>query len=527
MTLAQWMITSTLVFFAQTALALSCDRSELPIGGNVGIATDLAALRPNVVPTRPKTELLRVQIAWLPDDDEKRYRHQELVDIDWQTQTHTQVDLYDGETGVIASAGIRSAELLGSTDFAGGNLDIVFCIGSFRSTRGLVFAYYGIEGQISSTFVVPFHWRTEEDGLWFSAVVNELTSDLIAKPFNEKRVFDITNDVTLATGVEPPRYLTESLIQQDLQPATDLVARDHAMVFAPQNAIIIGNQIIVTGEDASVSLTHAAQSVSRDGVEIMTPDHRLIQLENDIGPISITMHGVRRPAYVTEGRATFEAAATKCANGMSTISARMLHSSILHGKLALERLVSSGPNVLLASDGEEIQVDVACDSNYELTSTRTYPVPVDGGSPHLFLDTKKANFRFGDPQEFQTLLLYYLKSKRNPIIGHPVEVSLAPELVQKIWGIQDLSELEGLTSYGCSDAGDSAMDSIDEFNGIARSILTAAEFETTGIPNLASMFNDSDGDGSVCNQGELQADGDFVREIELHVIANLAHSAIN
>jgi hypothetical protein len=255
----------------------------------------------------------------------------------------------------------------------------------------------------------------------------------------------------------------------------------------------------------------------------MTADHELMGLENDIGPIAITLHGIRHPAYVTDGRATFDATATECTNGMSTISARMLHRSNLHGEIVLEKRQLSGPRQLLASDGEEIQVDVACDSNYELTSSRFHLYPGEFGNSRLLLDRKKANFRFGDPEKYQTRVDYFLKSTKT-VYGHPYSVPLAPELVQRIWGVQDLSELEGVHIYGCSDAGDAAMDSIDEFNDIARSLLTAAEFEATGIPDLESMFNDSDGDGSVCNQGEADADGEFVREIGLEVIANLAHT---
>lgn len=285
-----------------------CPGEPSKVGGNIGVPTDYATLDPEsgdgVTQSLP-TELLRVQIAWLPTDETQRYRYQELIDINWKAQTHTEVDLYDNEADVVATRALREAEFyLNDSNFDTGHLDMIFCMPYyFYGPRGLVFAYYGREGKIEHTFVVPFSVTGRPDGgLWFSAVINEYTSDLISGSFNESIVYDVTEDVELSTGVVPPRYLAETLIQENLQSTTDLVTRDHVMAFAPLNAKIIGNQIVVTDDNASVSLVHGTTKVFRKGQEIPIDNFRISHLENYPGPIAVEIHGARYSAYIIDSR---------------------------------------------------------------------------------------------------------------------------------------------------------------------------------------------------------------------------------
>ena len=178
-----------LIIFALLLVALSpahagiyCGKTGFPIGGHIGI--------PN-----PASNLSLVQIAWLPDDEEMRYRYQEVVDVDWQKQSISQVYLYDGALPGVVEHDIGEAELLSSSNFSTGHLDLRFCMPHDpESSRGLIFAHYGTD-RLKLPLVVPFRWQWVDDGLWFSSVVNEAISGLIVSSFNDVIVHDVTDDV--------------------------------------------------------------------------------------------------------------------------------------------------------------------------------------------------------------------------------------------------------------------------------------------------------------------------------------------
>ncbi|MGB5486257.1 MAG: hypothetical protein WBN06_02585, partial [Lysobacterales bacterium] len=192
------------IIFALLLIALSpahaaiyCGKSGFPIGGHIGIPD-------------PASNLSLVQIAWLPYDEEMRYRYQEVIDIDWQKQSISQVYLYDGALPGVVEHDIREAELRSSSNFSTGHLDLLFCMPhDLESSRGLIFAHYGSD-RSKLPLVVPFRWQQVDNGLWFSSVVNEAISSSIVSSFNSVIVHDVTDDVERATGVRPPRYLAES-----------------------------------------------------------------------------------------------------------------------------------------------------------------------------------------------------------------------------------------------------------------------------------------------------------------------------
>jgi hypothetical protein len=69
----------------------------------------------------------------------------------------------------------------------------------------------------------------------------------------------------------------------------------------------VGNQIIITGDNASVTAVHSVNNVYSNGMPIMDNDYLLTDLESHIGPVSIEAKGVRRTAIIVEGRADFDA----------------------------------------------------------------------------------------------------------------------------------------------------------------------------------------------------------------------------
>lgn len=489
--------------------AVECGPSGVPVGGNIGIP-----------PTIDSANLMRVQIAWLPHDEQLRYRYQEVIDIDWQNQTHTEVDLYDGALLGISEEGIRDAELLDSTDFSSGHLDIVFCMPDPDRFRGLVFAHYGDGMSIDRGLVVPFAWRWLENGLWFSSVVNQSTSDLIVHTFNEITVQEVTDDVERATGVLPPRYLAESLVQQNLKSFTDLVFRDEAPLFDGNGVRVLGSQVIITGDEASLSVLHGVSGVYSDGANILGQGNRLTGLENHLGPISIESHGERQAAYIVDGRADFEATVADCTGGESSISARMSHVSVLEGGLVLKEFDQPGE---ITSDRDQIDASLSCDKRYRLESSRKVPTFVSSTralEPRA-VSVDEAVLFYDDPSEYSAQLTYYLTSVNPLENGWPTGPGYVDTaLIRKIWEIDDLSSLKGQQSYTCTAGGGDEIDSVDDI--VTRAFENLTDEERTELEIEGDRFVDNDGDGSICNSGEIDYGGRYVSRITLTVYPNLA-----
>jgi hypothetical protein len=113
------LITSILLLFTVSSVhaAIYCGKEGVPVGGHIGIPTEYTPRYYKSFANPPIYKLDRVQIAWLPYDEEMRYRYQEVVDVDWQNQTISQVDLYDGSLPGIVETDTKEAELRGSSSF--------------------------------------------------------------------------------------------------------------------------------------------------------------------------------------------------------------------------------------------------------------------------------------------------------------------------------------------------------------------------------------------------------------------------
>jgi len=498
------------IIFALLLIALSpahaaiyCGKSGFPIGGHIGIPD-------------PASNLSLVQIAWLPYDEEMRYRYQEVIDIDWQKQSISQVYLYDGALPGVVEHDIREAELRSSSNFSTGHLDLLFCMPhDLESSRGLIFAHYGSD-RSKLPLVVPFRWQQVDNGLWFSSVVNEAISSSIVSSFNSVIVHDVTDDVERATGVRPPRYLAESLIQQNLRPTTDLVFRDQALLFGGHNALVIGNQIVIIGDNASLTAVHSVNDVYSNDQSIMDGDYVLTDLESFIGPISIEAHGVRRPAIIVDGRADFEATVSNCVDGISNVSAHMIYASELSGDITLE---TQNPRSIVTSDHQSITAEIPCDTFHEIKASRKVFTNANY-SKLVNVDESMASINFNSPKRYFINMIYTLKNP--PFLAFPTGPSgIDVELIKKIWGVADIENLRGRTKYFCDPPGDEVVDSIDEIVTNAFARLTNLELESLQMEGY--LFDDSDADGSICNSGELNdSPSRYVKQIELWVTPNIA-----
>lgn len=122
---------------AVTLSDVNCQPGENLVTGNFGVNPVISDLPPLLdYPGAATAELVHVQLAWLAGEEE--YRDQELTTTDYRNQTQTDVDIYNGETGSI-TPGLREAQLLDSSNFERGQLDIMFCMPDHRDA-GLIFA---------------------------------------------------------------------------------------------------------------------------------------------------------------------------------------------------------------------------------------------------------------------------------------------------------------------------------------------------------------------------------------------------
>ncbi|NIP19361.1 MAG: hypothetical protein GWM87_15270 [Xanthomonadales bacterium] len=506
------------LFTASQAQGLECP-DGFPIGAHIGVPVESGRA------FYETEELLRVNIAWLPG--EGRHRYQENVRVDWQARTHSQVDVWDGESGGYSEFGIREVELLESTNFDTGHLDIRFCMPAFEPERGLVFAFLkrwenpGKDPQESGieTLVMPFRYQYIPEGLWFTAVLEPATSDLVESEFNRVTADNVTADVAATTGVEPPRYLAESLIQQNLQPTADLVTRDHAPFFDLRNANLVGNRVVVTGDDASLAVTHGVRAVRHQGQNVLGPDDRVTGLEHLAGAISYDWHSQPRMAHVVDGRADIEVSATACTDGTSTITGRFTGNPALAPRwLVTERTLVPAPATRESGfNTETVEFEASCDSDFEINAS----LEPGGG-------TARAHVRFTDPEPLFIKLRAHCRSTGIFTCTQKTRGGLpAPETLRKIWDVEDLSGLRGDSHYACSDRGDGTVDSIDEIVERINTVLSDEEIAALQIVRDSPMVLDDDGDGTVCNVaekglGEGQEVGYFYW-IQLEVRDNLGH----
>ncbi|MGB7451703.1 MAG: hypothetical protein WBM36_06210, partial [Lysobacterales bacterium] len=239
-------------------------------------------------------------------------------------------------------------------------------------------------------------------------------------------------------------------------------------------------------------------------------------LESFIGPISIEAHGVRRPAIIVDGRADFEATVSNCVDGISNVSAHMIYASELSGDITLE---TQNPRSIVTSDHQSITAEIPCDTFHEIKASRKVFTNANY-SKLVNVDESMASINFNSPKRYFINMIYTLKNP--PFLAFPTGPSgIDVELIKKIWGVADIENLRGRTKYFCDPPGDEVVDSIDEIVTNAFARLTNLELESLQMEGY--LFDDSDGDGSICNSGELSdSPSRYVEQIELWVTPNIA-----
>jgi hypothetical protein len=313
--------------------APECQPGEQLVYGYFGVDPEVTDLPPVLdFPGAPSGDLLEVQIFWLASENEASDR--EMTITHYPERTQTDVQLFNAEQGTI-DPGLREAGLLESTNFDDGQLDVAFCMPGNRDS-GLVFAVYANAGVIAGLQVSPFFiealpaQQAAPVPLFRTTAV--LTPDItqhVAGEFNDATAQNMQENIEQVTGVYPPRYLAESLFQQEIAATFRETLKDAALFHnANENTTIVGNMLL-TSNWLGVSAPHSVTRVEMNGVNVLDENNR-IDLRNsfigglweiEYGQLAVFVfdEGEQRPALLMNKAPCGGTTAISCETG-GTIS---------------------------------------------------------------------------------------------------------------------------------------------------------------------------------------------------------------
>lgn len=322
-------VATAVAMFAYPCIAVSeihCQNGENLVTGYFGVNPVVNDLPPMMdFPGAETAELVQVQLAWLAGENE--YRDQELTVTDYSNQSQTDVDLYDGEFGSV-TPGLREAELLDSSNFERGQLDIAFCMPDHRDA-GLVFAIYVGDDAVAGLQVSPFYIEPHPvvqgappPRFRTTAVLNQSITEQVAREFNDATAEIVRRDIETVTGVYPPRYLVESIYQREISATFRESLQDSALFHNPNELTTIAANMLITADHMVVTTPHSVTRVEMNGVNVLDENNQ-IDLRNsflahlseiEYGEIGVFVYeeGDKRPALVINkspcGGTTFDAA---------------------------------------------------------------------------------------------------------------------------------------------------------------------------------------------------------------------------
>ncbi len=493
----------SLLLVLTPVLAAQADCPETPNGTHVWLGVDTSIPISYSWPNRPdirELDLLRVQLVWVQQDSASRYRDQRVIDIDWVRQTHTNVDVWDGEMQAIRVRDLQPVRLGVETNFETGQIHIESCAIYNPAGPKLLFAYYGFDGMILETLVSS------------GTVTNQKVSNIISNNFNNGLDHQMIEDVEKATGVTPGHYLAESFLFQNLGPSVSFLEQYPTLFFDAENAIVMQSRVYVTGNEASASVPYSVGGVFSNGINVMEGDHRVRNLEEYLGIVQFQSRNGGRPGnfnLVIEARPELKIETAPCVDGHSTLTADFVYPSELGGEIRL--WLGDSPAAMTRKSS--LNEWIGCDYDYRVEGRRFFEndwehEPVTTGEIWVPVATT------GTLIKIQYDASYH---------GAPPRIaSPSSETVRKVWGVENIESLYGRHEYFCDKAGDQRVDSIDEIAARRSSLLTAEEktsFDpfTDEAKNLRA-WQDGDGDGTICNDEERwTGDGGNISKITLSV----------
>jgi hypothetical protein len=368
------------LFCSQQVLAdVDCQAGENLVTGYFGVNPVVRNIPPMLgYPGAEEADLVRVQLAWLAGEEE--HRDQELISTDYLNQTQTRVDVYNAETGVLTTD-IRDAELLESSNFDLGQLDIRFCMPDNR-VAGLVFAIYEDNGMTAGLEVSPFFiekhpvtpgippqpYRT-------TAVLNQSITDQVSREFNDVAAETIRRDIEKVTGVYPPRYLVESIFQREISATFKESLKDSALFHNPNELTLVAANMLITADHLVLTAPHSVTRVEMNGVNILDENNQ-IELRNsflpplaeiEYGDLSVFVfdEGEKRPALLVNS--------SPCGGvTIDTISGENVNVSVYCYPSTLHTIVEFWKDDVLEAQFHNVEGDVGIDvpddyTNYDWT----------------------------------------------------------------------------------------------------------------------------------------------------------------
>jgi hypothetical protein len=262
---------------------INCQPGENLVTGYFGVNPVVNDLPPLLdYPGAATAELILVQLAWLAGENEQR--DQEMTSTDYRNRTQTDVDLYDGEYGS-TTPGLREAELLETSNFELGQLDIAFCMPDHR-VAGLLFAIYEDMDAIVGLQVSPFFIEPHPDTPGVSpplfrttAVLNQSITEQVAREFNDATAETVRRDIETVTGVYPPRYLVESIFQREISATFKESMQDAVLFHNPNELTTVSANMLLTADHLVVSAPHSVTRVEMNGVNEQDENNQ-IDLQN-------------------------------------------------------------------------------------------------------------------------------------------------------------------------------------------------------------------------------------------------------
>ena len=337
------------------------DCPETPNGTHVYLGVDVSIPVNIAYPEISELDLLRVQVVWVPQSSDVRYKDQHLIDIDWVQQTHTNVDVWDGELQEISMRDLYPVILQTNTDFETGQIHIESC--SIYNSAGpvLLFAHYGYDGVIlpEFTMVSPLAGRVFAQ----TAVTNSTVSTAISATFNDYLDQRIIQDVELATGVKPGHYLAQSFLFQNLEPSVLLLHGNPTLFFDAVSASVKQNRVYVTGDDSSLLIPLSIAGVFSGDTDILGDDRRVRNLEQHLGIVQFqSRFSDTRGGYnqIIEARPDVIIEIQTCVDGQSILTANFAHPSEVWGEI----LVYLGDSAGAMNRGPSLYEGISCDYDY-------------------------------------------------------------------------------------------------------------------------------------------------------------------
>lgn len=367
-----------LILIFTPIITAQADCPETANGTHLWLGVDTSIPTPKNRPDLPdidELDLLRVQLVWVPSDPERRYIDQHVIDIDWVQQTHTNVDVWDGELQAITLRDLHPIVLPIDTNFETGQIHIESCYiysGLGLYTDGnpsagplLLFAYYGYDGKILETLVSP------------ESVMNRSVSDIITNSFNRDGGLAnrMMEDIGKSTGVTPGHYLAESFLFQNLEPVLSILRHSPTWFFDAENAVVMQNRVYVTANDASVSVPFSIGYVISNGTNVLDDDSRVHNLEQYLGTVQFgNREGWYLPGHnlIIDARPELKIETTPCVDGFSTLTADFLYPSELGGIIGLWREDQSTWWAFLSTKKYSWNDPISCDYDYYLEGRRNF-----------------------------------------------------------------------------------------------------------------------------------------------------------